>query len=402
LRTSIGFLFKAMITTITPGFITAICNYSFMKRTPLPSIKKRLTGLTSLIGNTPLLEIQLKYNGEKRLVYAKAEYLNMTGSIKDRMAFHIMEKAYDREMLKEGDTIVEATSGNTGISFSALGRAMGHQVRICMPDWLSSERINLIRSLGADIHLVSLEEGGFLRSIELAKNLSDCDDCVYLPSQFSNEDNVESHFLGTGPELWWQLRFRSLVPDAFVAGVGTGGTIMGVGRYLKEQDERIRVFPLEPSNSPTLSTGHKVGKHRIQGISDEFIPSIVDLERLDQVVAVDDGDAIIMARRLASELGIGVGISAGANLLGALKVQDMIGRDKTVATVFPDDNKKYLSTDLLKEEPAADSHLSKDVELVAYRSFKRVCHTCCDPENCVEKNYSGDPGIRLPHCARRA
>jgi cysteine synthase A len=198
------------------------------------------------------------------------------------------------------------------------------------------------------------------------------------------------------------MRFRSLQPDAFVAGVGTGGTIMGVGRYLKEQDASIRIYPLEPYNSPTLSTGHKVGKHRIQGISDEFIPSIVDLESLDTVVSVDDGDAIIMASRLASELGIGVGISSGANLLGALKVQDKLGRDKIVVSIFPDDNKKYLSTDLLKEEPVKDLHLSKDVELVNFRSFKRVCHTCCDPENCVEKNFVGDLGVHLPHCARRA
>ena len=365
------------------------------------TIQKRLKGLSCLVGNTPLLEILLKYKGDERRIYAKAEYLNMTGSIKDRMAYHIMERAYARQMLREGDTIVEATSGNTGISFSALGRAMGHKVRIFMPDWLSKERKDLIRSLGADIQLVSKEDGGFLRSIELAKNLSDCDDCVYLPSQFSNEDNLEAHYMGTGPELWWQMRFRSLVPDAFLAGVGTGGTIMGVGKYLKEQNEQIRIFPLEPSNSPTLSTGHKVGKHRIQGISDEFIPSIVDLDSLDSVVAVDDGDAIIMARRLASELGIGVGISSGANLLGALMVQEIIGRDKIVATVLPDDNKKYLSTDLLKEEVSHEHHLSRDVELLSYRTFKRVCHTCCDPENCVEKDYIGDPGIRLPHCARR-
>jgi cysteine synthase A len=362
---------------------------------------KRLKGLSSLVGNTPLLEISLRYKGEVRRIYAKAEFLNMTGSIKDRMAFHIMEKAYARETLKEGDTIVEATSGNTGISFSALGRALGHQVKIFMPDWLSTERINLIRSLGADIHLVSKEQGGFLGSIEMAKDLSDCEDCVYLPSQFSNDDNVEAHYLSTGPELWWQLRFRSLIPDAFVAGVGTGGTIMGVGQYLKEHNEDICIYPLEPANSPTLSTGHKVGKHRIQGISDEFIPSIVELATLDRVISVDDGDAINMAGRLASELGIGVGISSGANLLGALKVQDLIGRDKIVATVFPDDNKKYLSTDLLKEEPVQASYLSKDVELTCFRSFKRVCHTCCDSENCLEKNFHGDPEFRLPYCARR-
>lgn len=363
--------------------------------------ENRLKGLSSLVGNTPLLEIRLKYKGDERLIFAKAEFLNMTGSIKDRMAFHIMEKAYARGILKAGDTIVEATSGNTGISFSALGRALGHTVKIYMPDWLSTERINLIKSLGADIKLVSKEQGGFLGSIEMAKNLSDCQDCVYLPSQFSNEDNVEAHYLSTGPELWWQLRFRSLVPDAFVAGVGTGGTIMGVGQYLREQKKNIGIYPLEPSNSPTLSTGHKVGKHRIQGISDEFIPSIVELNKLDPVISVDDGDAIIMAGRLASELGLGVGISSGANLLGALKVQDLIGPDKVVVTVFPDDNKKYLSTDLLREEPLKEAYISKDVELNSFRSFKRVCHTCCDPENCLERNFEGDPDVRLPYCARR-
>ena len=364
-------------------------------------LEKRLHGLSSLIGNTPLLEISLKYKGSPRKVFAKAENLNMTGSIKDRMAYHILLRAYSKGSLKEGDTIVEATSGNTGISFSALGRALGHDVKIFMPDWLSSERINLIRCLGAEIHLVSTEEGGFLGSIDMAKSLSDCRDCVYLPSQFSNEDNVETHYLSTGPELWWQLRFRSLVPDAFVAGVGTGGTIMGVGRFLKEQNPYISIHPLEPANSPTLSTGSKVGRHRIQGISDEFIPSIVNLESLESIVAVDDGDAIIMARRLASELGIGVGISSGANLIGALKVQEMIGSEKVVATIFPDDNKKYLSTDLLGDEPIKDSFLSADVELLSYRAFKRVCHTCCDAESCVEINFEEAAGNYLPHCARR-
>lgn len=365
------------------------------------TLEQRLNGLSSLIGNTPLLEINLLYKGSPRRVFAKAENLNMTGSIKDRMAYHILQKAYENSSLKEGDIIVEATSGNTGISFSALGRALGHDVKIFMPDWLSTERINLIRSLGAEINLVSKEEGGFLGSIDMARNLSDCRDCVYLPSQFSNEDNVETHYLNTGPELWWQLRFRSLIPDAFVAGVGTGGTIMGIGRYLKEHNPSVKIHPLEPENSPTLSTGCKVGKHRIQGISDEFIPSIVNLDSLDEVIAVDDGDAIIMARRLASELGIGVGISSGANLLGALKVQDMMGHDKVLATVFPDDNKKYLSTDLLRDEPVRDAFVSSEVELLSYRAFKRVCHTCCDPKNCVEINFKGEGEEALPLCARR-
>ena len=359
----------------------------------------KVLGLSSLIGNTPLLAINFNYKGEHRTIYAKAENLNMTGSIKDRMAFHIMTQAIKRGILKANDPIIEATSGNTGISFAAIGRALGHQVIIYMPDWMSEERKNIIRSLGARINLVSKEEGGFLGSIqranEEAKKIGG-----FLPSQFSNEDNVDAHFLTTGPELWWQLRYRDMVPDAFIAGVGTGGTIMGVGKFLKEQDPKIMIHPLEPLNSPTLTTGHKVGKHRIQGISDEFIPSIVKLDQLDEVIAVDDGDAIIMAQKLAAQLGIGVGISSGANFIGALMLQNRIGVDKIVVTIFPDDNKKYLSTDLLGDEPLKKDFLSPDVDLLNFRSFKRVCHTCCDPVDCVESQYQDDI-VKLPYCPRR-
>jgi cysteine synthase A len=282
--------------------------------------------------------------------------------------------------------IFEATSGNTGISIAAIGKALGHQVNIFMPDWMSAERKDLIRSLGANIRHVSKEEGGFLASIEMAKSAAGKID-GFLPSQFSNVDNVNAHYLTTAPELWWQLKYRDIVPDAFIAGVGTGGTIMGVGKFLKEQDANIKIHPLEPENSPTLSTGFKVGKHRIQGISDEFIPSIVNLEDLDEVVSVDDGDAIIMAQKLASELGIGVGISSGANFLGALLMQNKYGSDKVMVTVFPDDNKKYLSTDLLREEPVKDDFISADVKLLYFNAIKRTCHTCCEPENCAEALY---------------
>jgi cysteine synthase A len=241
-----------------------------------------------------------------------------------------------------------------------------------MPDWLSSERINLIRSLGADIRLVSKEEGGFLGSIARSEELAASVERAFLPRQFSNEDNSTAHAQTTGPEIWWQFRFRNMRPDAFVAGVGTGGTIMGAGLFLRGHQPHLKVHPLEPSNSPTLSTGSKVGKHRIQGISDEFIPPIVDLAKLDQVVSVGDGDAILMAQKLASELGIGVGISSGANFLGAVEVQNRLGDDAIVVSVFPDDNKKYLSTDLLREEPAKQGYLAPDVKLTGFRGFKRV------------------------------
>ncbi len=366
------------------------------------NIQTRIRNLSCLIGNTPLLAIDFKYRGETRVIYAKAENLNMTGSIKDRMAFHILRKGYGRGEFNPGAIIVEATSGNTGISFAAIGRALGHPVVIFMPDWMSEERKNLIRSLGAKIRLVSREENGFLGSIQLAKEWAEKTENAFLPSQFSNVDNVEAHYLTTGPEIWWQLSFRSLRPDAFVAGVGTGGTIMGAGRYLQEKNPSVKLYPLEPANSPTLSTGHKVGSHRIQGISDEFIPSILDLSSLHEIVSVDDGDAILMAQQLAMRLGIGVGISSGANFLGALKVQNELGPDVVIVTVFPDDNKKYLSTDLLRDEPARTDFLSTKVELLRYRAFKRVCHTCCNPEECMEAQVSGfvfeEP---LPICPRR-
>ncbi|HBR09911.1 TPA: cysteine synthase [Candidatus Acetothermia bacterium] len=364
--------------------------------------RRRIRGLSSLIGNTPLLAIEFMFGGRKRTLYAKAENLNMTGSIKDRMAFHILEQGYARGLLKPGDSIVEATSGNTGIAFAALGRALGHPVTIFIPNWMSGERIDLIRSLGAEIVLVSREEGGFLDSIRRAEELAETTEGAFLPRQFSNEDNIEAHYRTTGPEIWWQLKFRSLSPDAFVAGVGTGGTIMGAGRFLMEKCPPIEIRPLEPSNSPTLSTGHKVGKHRIQGISDDFIPPILDLEELHEVVSVDDGDAILMAQKLAAELGLGVGISSGANFLGALMAQEEIGRDAVVVTVFPDDNKKYLSTDLLREEPTKDSFLTPHIKLLEVRAFKRVCHTCCDPQECmaIASLDIAEEGS-LPHCPRR-
>ncbi|MCF8372324.1 MAG: PLP-dependent cysteine synthase family protein [Bacteroidales bacterium] len=363
---------------------------------------QRIKGLSSLVGNTPLLAIRFNYKGQERVIYAKAENLNMTGSIKDRMALHILEKGYERGLLKPGDAIVEATSGNTGVAIAAIGRALGHPVTIFMPDWMSMERINLIKSLGSKIHLISKEEGGFLGSIDRAEKMARENGSTFLPRQFSNKDNVEAHTLTSGPEIWSQLRFRDLVPDAFVAGVGTGGTIMGIGKYLKEKNPNIKLYPLEPENSPTLSTGHKVGKHRIQGISDEFIPSILKLDQLDSIICVDDGDAIIMAQQLACVLGIGVGISSGANFLGALKVQNELGGNAVVVTVFADDNKKYLSTALLGVEPVREGFLSPDVELIDFRAFKRTCYTCCDPVNCMDAVHGHlIDDLPLPHCVRR-
>ena len=332
-------------------------------------VQKRIDNIRGLIGNTPLLEIKLEYKGQEGTIFAKAEHYNLTGSIKDRMALHIIEKSYEYGSIKAGDKIAEATSGNTGISFAAIGSYLGHKVTIYMPDWMSSERINLIKSFGADIELVSAEEGGFLGSIKMTEDLKKSDDKVFLPSQFSNEYNSQAHYLTTGPEIHTQLEGLGLEADAIVAGVGTGGTIMGIGQYLKEKNPNTKIYPMEPASSPTMSTGYKVGEHRIQGISDEFIPSIVDLDFLDDIIAVDDGDAIIMAQMLASQLGLGVGISSGANFIAALKAQEKLGKDAVVVTVFPDDNKKYLSTDLMKEEPVKEAFLSKDIKLIGVTSY---------------------------------
>lgn len=337
--------------------------------------QQTLRTLSRLVGCTPLLALDLRYRGEDRRIYAKAENFNFTGSIKDRMALHILRKAHTSGALKPGAPIAEATSGNTGISFAALGRALGHPVTIFMPDWMSQERKDLIRSFGAQIRLVSHAEGGFLGSIRLSEAWAAETPDAFLPCQFANEANVEAHAATTGPEILAQLGSVGLRPQAFVAGVGTGGTVMGVGHCLKALDPGIRIHPVEPSNSPTLHTGHKVGKHRIQGISDEFIPAIVKLDQLDDILAVDDGDAILMARKLA-ERGLGVGISSGANLLAALQAQDQLGRDAVVVTVFADSNKKYLSTDLMKEEPVKAGFLSSQVEVAGIGQAIRVCEVC--------------------------
>jgi cysteine synthase A len=346
----------------------------------------RFRGLKNMVGNTPLIALHLLYRGEPRTIYAKAENLNLTGSIKDRMALHILRKAVHGGLLKPGGYIAEATSGNTGIAFSSIGRALGHKVIIYMPDWMSRERVELIRSLGAKIMPVTREQGGFVGSIRMTEELAKREKNIFLPRQFANQANVEAHEQTTGPEIWWQLQFQSLTPDAFIAGVGTGGTVMGVGKFLRSKNPKVKIYPLEPAESPTLTTGHKVGHHRIQGISDEFIPEIVKLKELDKVVAVPDGDSILMAQKLSAQLGLAVGISSGANFIGALMVQEELGADAVVATVFSDDNKKYLSTDLLREEPVKEGYLSPDVELLEYQAFKRICQTCCDPHNCNQRS----------------
>ncbi len=317
--------------------------------------------LQALIGNTPLLEIRFRLDGRPGHIFAKYELMNMTESIKDRMAAHIMRRAYNSNALKLGDTIAETSSGNTGISFAAIGRALGHPVRIFMPDWMSRERVQLIRNFGASVIPVSREQGGFVGAIELVEQYAKEHDHVFLPRQFAHPANVEAHCLTTGPEIERQLAMFGQAANVFVAGVGTGGTVMGVGEHLRRAGRSVHVHPLEPANSPTLRTGCKMGKHRIQGVSDEFIPSIINLDELDEVVDVWDGDAILMAQKLCTELGLAVGISSGANIIGAIQLSERYGSDATIVTVLPDSNKKYLSTDLCNDEPMRDDYLTARV-----------------------------------------
>ncbi|MCL4198128.1 MAG: cysteine synthase family protein [Phycisphaerales bacterium] len=326
--------------------------------------------LAALIGDTPLLEIEYRFDGVPRRLYAKYEIENMTGSIKDRMAAHIMRCAYATGELRPGDAIVEASSGNTGISFAALGTALGHRVRIYMPNWMSRERVQLIQNFGAEVIPVSQEQGGFVGAVQLAEQHARDNERTFLPRQFENPANTQAHEMTTGPEIERQLAAFDRQADAFVAGVGTGGTVMGLARFLRRNGRSVRIHPLEPANSPTLRTGKHLGHHRIQGISDEFIPAVLDLESLDEIVDVWDGDAIIMAQNLCRSLGLAVGISSGANVLGAMKLVEQLGREATVVTVLPDSNKKYLSTDLCHAERVEAAYLSSRVELVRFRAVR--------------------------------
>jgi len=329
-------------------------------------MEKRLKILSRLIGNTPMIGINYNYKGKKGVVYVKCEFYSFTGSIKDRMALYILNEAYKKGTIRQDSIIVEATSGNTGISFAALGSFLGHKVCIIMPDWMSLERKLLLESLNAEIVSVSKEEGGFIGSIIISEEMAKKDPKVFLPRQFSNCDNIRAHEETTGREIIQQLKCKDLSPDAFVAGVGTGGTVVGVGKALQAVCNHVKIHPLEPEESPTLTVGRKIGNHRIQGISDDFIPEIMNAGRLDEVIQASDGDSIIMTQKLASSLGLAVGISSGANLIGAIKLQEKYGYDSVVATVFADCNKKYLSTDLMKKEPVKENYLSTDTELIDF------------------------------------
>jgi cysteine synthase len=333
------------------------------------SMQHKFDQLHKLIGKTPLYSVDYLYKGDTFTIYAKAEQYNWTGSIKDRFALHCLESAWKQGILTPNSKIVEATSGNTGISFAALGRYLGLEVHIFMPDWLSSERYQMMQSFGATITLVSREAGGFLGCIAKTQELATQDSNVFLPKQFDSVLNIDTHRIYTASEIALQLQSIDISPAAFIAGVGTGATIMGCQQGLHPIFPYTKFHPLEPANSPTLSTGYKTGKHRIQGISDDFIPSIVQLNDLNKVVSVDDGDSIYMAQQLSQKLGLGVGISCGANFLGSIMMQQEY-QGEPVVTIFADCNKKYFSTDYGKQTVPQDTWLSTQIQLLDFRVIK--------------------------------
>ena len=312
--------------------------------------------LSKLVGNTPLLEVSVQFEGKKLNIYVKYEAWNYSGSIKDRMALQILKSAYACEALRPKDTIIEATSGNTGIAFAAMGAFLGHNVEIYMPDWLSDERKRLLRFYGAKLHEISVEEGGFLHCIEIAEQKSQKNG-TFCPKQFENSNNPLAHMTNTAPEIELSLfkaGFGEI--DAFVAGVGTGGTIMGIFRYFSEKIKHFQAFPVFPVNNSD-------GGHRIEGIGDSFVPKILSLDELGDMIRISDSDAISVARQI-NQKGLSVGISSGANLLAASKKCFELGDDSIVATIFCDDNKKYLSTDLCS---GSEENLSYDFKLLDYR-----------------------------------
>ena len=313
-----------------------------------------------IIGNTPMIKIYYEYMGKKEYVYTKLEYYNLTGSIKDRVAYYIIKNGYKEKRLKKGMPIIEATSGNTGIALAALGTYYGHPVTIFMPDWASIERIELMKNYGATVKLVSKKEGGFVRAVEEAKKLAQ-ETNGFLANQFASKDNFLAHYETTAKEIIDDLPEKV---SAFVSGIGTGGTLMGTGKRLKKKFKNLKIIALEPDKMPIVSKGIIIGPHKIEGIGDDFVPDLVDKNVIDDFILVNDDDAINMAKILAKELGLGVGISSGANFIASVIAKSKL--DKPVVTVFPDDNKKYLSTDLFKNKKQNKNFVSNKIKLLKY------------------------------------
>ncbi|SER94468.1 cysteine synthase [Isobaculum melis] len=302
---------------------------------------KIVQSITDLVGKTPLVKLNKVVPEEAADVYVKLEFFNPGGSLKDRIALNMIQQAEAKGTLKAGDTIVEPTSGNTGIGLAMIAAAKGYQAIFVMPDTMSVERRKLLRAYGAELVLTPGADGmkgAIAKAEELANKPG-----FYMPMQFDNPTNPEIHELTTGPEIL--EAFDGKTPDAFVAGVGTGGTITGVGRVLKKANPNVLIYALEPAESPVLAGGSP-SPHKIQGIGAGFIPTVLDTSVYDDVLEVKSDDAIEMGRRVAAEEGILVGISSGATIAGAIEVAKKLGKGKSVVAIVADNGERYLSTAL--------------------------------------------------------
>jgi cysteine synthase A len=296
------------------------------------------------IGQTPIIRLNNVTKGLSAVVIAKLEFMNPSGSVKDRIALSMIEDAERKELLNENSVIIEPTSGNTGIALATVCAVKGYRCIIVMPEHMSEERQKLLKALGAKVVLTPEKEdvvGAVKEAEKLAKRIKN----AFIPHQFRNPVNIQTHYEKTACEILEQTNGKI---DAFVAGVGTGGTLMGVGRALKERNKDIKIVAVEPWESAVLSS-EKPGKHKIQGIGDGFIPELVDLNLIDEVIKVKSSEAIAMAKRLAKEEGILVGISSGANVHAAIEVAKKTGKNKVIVTILPDRAERYFSSELFEK-----------------------------------------------------
>lgn len=294
-----------------------------------------------LIGNTPLLKLNSLKKDGRADIYVKVEKNNLAGSIKDRIALYMIEEAEKENKIKKGDTIVEPTSGNTGVALAALAAAKGYKCILTMPASMSEERSKLAEAYGAKV--IRTTENALQGAVDKAKELAQ-QDGYFMPDQFSNPANIKAHYETTAVEI-----LNELVPDAFIAGVGTGGTVSGVGKRLKEENKDAKNYAIEPAESPLLSGGEASG-HKIQGIGGNFVPKNLNYDVVDGIIDVKSDDAIKMSRQLAKDEALAVGISSGANVVGAIEIADKLGEGKKVVTVLPDTGERYLSTELYEEK----------------------------------------------------
>lgn len=298
--------------------------------------------ITELVGNTPLMELQRygKEHAPNATLLAKLEYFNPAGSVKDRVAVLMIEEAEKQGLLKPGSVIIEPTSGNTGIGLAAVARSKGYRVILTMPETMSVERRNLLKAYGAELVLTDGSKG-MTGAVEKAQELVKTTEGGFIPGQFENPANPKAHILTTGPEIWADTDGKV---DIFVAGVGTGGTLSGVGKYLKQQNPDIKIVAVEPAKSPLLSQG-KSGAHGLQGIGANFVPDTLDTNIYDEIIAVDEEDAYTAGRELVKTEGILVGISSGASLYAAtLLANRSENKGKTIVALLPDTGERYLST----------------------------------------------------------